>query len=124
MNDLSKYILLFSAGWDFVCAVAMMLSIFSNRMNVLSWSRVSLWVDAEPSDTGAMMLMYAIWIANFCTMEYVAYVTEDTVLAAWLYFLETLMIFIAIVRGWVEPARGWTSLTFGVVYLVILLVHN
>ena len=122
MNDLSKCILLFTACWDFVCAVAMMVSIFSNHVNVLTWARVSLWVDVEPSDAGAMMLMYAVWVANFSVMGFVAYSTEDMLLAGWCYVLEIAMVFIGITREWIDPARGWTTLTFGVVYLVILLM--
>ena len=122
MNDLSRCILLFTAGWDFVCAVAMMLSIFTNHINILTWARVSLWIDVEPSDASAMMLMYAIWVANFSVMGFIAYSTEDMLLAGWCYVLEIAMVFIGITREWIDPARGWTTLTFGVVYLVILLM--
>ena len=100
----------------------MMVSIFSNHVNVLTWARVSLWVDVEPSDAGAMMLMYAVWVANFSVMGFVAYSTEDMLLAGWCYVLEIAMVFIGITREWIDPARGWTTLTFGVVYLVILLM--
>ena len=122
MNDLSRCILLFTASWDFVCAVAMMLSIFTNHINILTWARVSLWIDVEPSDASAMMLMYAIWVANFSVMGFIAYSTDDMLLAGWCYVLEIAMVFTGITREWIEPARGWTTLTFGVMYLVILLM--